>query len=261
MQYFKIIILCLLLQSALRILFKVPSPDAFATVLRVTQDYQTIQSAIDDAETGDTVLIGPGTYQEELLISRIGITLAGEFLLTGDPSDVETTEISGGNQFRPLTIQSTVDSAVYIIGLSFVNGHAEWENDGPGGGIYVDGIELHLLHNIIRDNWADYSGGASLNRCNAEIKYNSFINNQSTHSTGGIYVNDGYYEVAGNNFINNRASAVGGGMVGDNSSGFIYANLFYNNSSYLSGGGLSIINGGNWDVQRNIFRENNASDG
>ena len=38
---------------------------------------QSIQAAIDHASSGATVCVGPGTYQENLLIAKDGITLAG----------------------------------------------------------------------------------------------------------------------------------------------------------------------------------------
>ena len=38
---------------------------------------QSIQNAIDGAATGATVCVGPGTYQENLLINKDGITLKG----------------------------------------------------------------------------------------------------------------------------------------------------------------------------------------
>ena len=38
---------------------------------------QSIQAAIDGAPTGATVCVGPGTYQENLLIAKDGITLKG----------------------------------------------------------------------------------------------------------------------------------------------------------------------------------------
>lgn len=52
---------------------------ARADTLRVpSDDYPTIQSAVDDAGVGDTVLIGPGTYVETVVVTdKAGLTLRG----------------------------------------------------------------------------------------------------------------------------------------------------------------------------------------
>jgi pectin methylesterase-like acyl-CoA thioesterase len=39
-------------------------------VVRVPEDFPTIQTAIDAVAEGGTVLIGPGTYQENLKITK-----------------------------------------------------------------------------------------------------------------------------------------------------------------------------------------------
>ena len=47
---------------------------SFSTILNVDgEEYTTIQSAIDDADTGDTVLVHQGLYYENLDIKRINI--------------------------------------------------------------------------------------------------------------------------------------------------------------------------------------------
>ncbi|MDQ2844261.1 MAG: hypothetical protein M3Y72_25115, partial [Acidobacteriota bacterium] len=57
--------LCLLLSMA-----------GFAqTTIRVPQDYPTIQAAVDAAQNGDTVLVSPGTYHENIKLNMKAITV------------------------------------------------------------------------------------------------------------------------------------------------------------------------------------------
>jgi hypothetical protein len=51
------------------------SPSA-QVILRVPQDYPTIQAAVDAAPEGATILIGPGTYTENIVITK-SLTLEG----------------------------------------------------------------------------------------------------------------------------------------------------------------------------------------
>lgn len=55
------------------------------TGLRVPEDYSTIQAAIDAAEPGDCINVGPGTYREELWIDK-------DIILCGAGPDVTTIE-------------------------------------------------------------------------------------------------------------------------------------------------------------------------
>jgi hypothetical protein len=96
--------------------------DPNITVLTVPGDFSSIQAAHDAANSGDTILVDPGTYVGQITISK-AITLASQYLTTGDESYIGTTildgggnafviEIPAGSEDRP-TIHRTVKTASF----------------------------------------------------------------------------------------------------------------------------------------------------
>ena len=69
--------------------------------IRVPADRPTIQSAIDAATEGDTVLVDPGTYREKLKLGAKGITLASRFHDSKEPADVERTILDLADPAKP----------------------------------------------------------------------------------------------------------------------------------------------------------------
>ena len=94
--------------------------EARASVKRVPQDFAGIQAAINAAQTGDTVLVAPGTYAGGLTISGKTITVASNYINTGNPQDVSQTIIDGGSPI--LILEASVGAATTIRGLTFLNG-------------------------------------------------------------------------------------------------------------------------------------------
>src|SRR5690606_15911952 len=62
---------------------------------QVPQEYATVQAAIDAAQSGDVVLVAPGTYSGPVVIKGKRITLASEFHTTGDRARVNQTILDG----------------------------------------------------------------------------------------------------------------------------------------------------------------------
>ena len=56
----------------------------FAEVLVVPKDYATIQGGLDAAQEGDTVIVEPGIYEENIDFYGINVLLASMFLETKD---------------------------------------------------------------------------------------------------------------------------------------------------------------------------------
>lgn len=79
-----------------------PVPSGPGATLRVPDDYETIQGAVDAADPGDTVLIGPGVYHEGVKVLTPYLTIRGtdrnEVILDGDyhlPNGVHVAEADG----------------------------------------------------------------------------------------------------------------------------------------------------------------------
>jgi plastocyanin len=54
-----------------------PVPSGFGPVVRVPQDYPTIQQAVDHAEPGGLVLVAPGVYEESVTVTVPYLTIRG----------------------------------------------------------------------------------------------------------------------------------------------------------------------------------------
>jgi hypothetical protein len=128
-----------------------------ASALRVPQDYATIQEAIDAAQDGGLVLVSPGIYSENIVLSGKTITLASNFHTTQDLGFIDQTIIDGGG-LAVITVKSSVGPGTKITGFTIRNG--------------VDGIsaagELQILHNrfLGNDDAIDYEGGGGTCRYN-----------------------------------------------------------------------------------------------
>ena len=109
--------------------------------------YSTIQSAIDAAQTGDTIKIAPGTYTENLRI--LPPTAAKQLTLEG--AGALKTIIDGDQQDMVLEVDT--DYVVTISGVTFTNGKAL-----PAGGILNHGT-LKLIDVTVRQNQGQEAAG------------------------------------------------------------------------------------------------------
>lgn len=89
---------------------------AHAGTLRVPEDYSRIQSALNAAAAGDTVLVSDGTYIERLLWpSTPSIHLLSR-------SGAAVTIINGGARESCCGIYTGVDTTTVLRGFTFTNG-------------------------------------------------------------------------------------------------------------------------------------------
>lgn len=95
------------------------TPVRAATIIRVPEDYRTVQAAIDAASAGDVVSVAAGRYFVNVTLD-VGITLRGRSYSADDPR--QNTTILDGRGATVVTIPSDVTPAPAVVGLVIANG-------------------------------------------------------------------------------------------------------------------------------------------
>src|SRR3954471_15820908 len=110
----------------------------------VPGEYGTIQGAIDSAAPGDTVLVAPGRYVENIRFGGKGIVVASEYLLTRDPLLIPRTIIDGSRPKHPdsasvVMMVEQEDSAAKLSGFTLTGGTGTVWTDARQKALYRQG--------------------------------------------------------------------------------------------------------------------------
>ncbi|NQU05967.1 MAG: choice-of-anchor D domain-containing protein, partial [Calditrichaeota bacterium] len=121
--------------------------------LYVPDDYETIQAAIDAAEDGDSILVHPGTYTENIHYSDKNIVIGSLWMMTGDDAYVDSTIIDGDDGGITVNMRENLTSEAVLSGFTITGGSASY-----GGGIYINASSPVLDHLLITANHASRWG-------------------------------------------------------------------------------------------------------
>ncbi|MFH1110548.1 MAG: choice-of-anchor Q domain-containing protein [Planctomycetota bacterium] len=245
----------------------------------VPSAYSTIQAAIDVAVNGDTVVVAPGIYHENLRFNGKLVTVTGT--APGDAEVVAATILHGTSAGPVVTFVGSETADARLIGFTITGGFAPQGGGircsgakpvirncsivanragAHGGGLYdCDGT---IANCTIAQNYVDFGFGGGLNNCDGNI-HNCIIQDNASRFGAGLYECDGV--IQGCSVIGNAANVSGGGIafcdgtitrcrVSGNSAGNSGGALYNcsatvrdcvvsGNSAALSGGGFDYCDG------------------
>lgn len=210
--------------------------------------YTSIQSAINNASNGDTIIVDPCTYYEN--INFLGKAVKLTSLDPNDPCTVASTIIDGSQPADPnkgsvITFSSGEGLNSILTGFTIQNGTGQTDNtvtwrvwtgnNGDGGGVFCRNASPTIAKNIFKNCSANYGGGAIYCHNNASPL------------------------IAGNIFNNNYAGWYGGAIFGRiNCSPTIINNIFKENECKYLGGAIYLCDNSYSQITRNWFESNNC---
>jgi hypothetical protein len=250
------------------------------TKIHVPADQPTIQAEINAANNGDTVLVAPGTYYEN-------IDFKGKAITVTSSAGAASTIINGGQKTSTVVFTHGEVRTSILSNLTITGGQGYY--DMAIGGIYISGSGPTILNNTITANQCyginsqhsspliqrneisftyaqpfecTFAIGAgiwllsSLSQPAYPVVIGNIIedNTQSgledAGGNGGAGVAAWYgFAIIQNNIIRNNATGryfspggggEGGGIFMFEAGGLIFDNLIYGNTSNLDGGGVSL---------------------
>lgn len=264
-----------------------------AEILNVPDEFETIQAAINESEYGDTVLVQPGEYEENINFEGQVLTVASLILTTGNEVYIDSTVINGRRRGSVVRFDHAENRHSILTGFSLTNGSGseDLDRDMAGGGIHCLRASPTLSHLKIHNNSAHYGGGIFLQHSSPLIELVNVSGNSSVSNGGGIYCSRENTEpiIQSCKVFDNETAGYGGGIAirgaspridnceitgnsADRNGGGIYCSqenteplftrtLICNNRAYVDGGGIGCFNGVNPIFENTTITSNLAEYG
>ena len=231
-------------------------------------DYETLQEAVDAAESGDTISVLPCTYFVDSIDKNVDIDSKQLHIVSTEGPD--TTFIQIDKTFTILvdgvspqltlegfTISQTViatNSAVNLLAGELTIDTCHFIDNGSigslGGAIYASNFDgLVVVDSYFKNNYATYGGAIYAEDSNPdavlEIDQTQFISNQVSVAGGALFFDDSPFLITNADFKGNDAASSDGGaiFIGDTKFRFmtgIHDTEFKKNTAADNGGAVSI---------------------
>lgn len=175
-------------------------PAVAGVVINVPSQRSTIQAGIEAASDGDTVLVAPGTYVEN-------INFKGKAIEVKSSAGPATTTIDGDGAGIVATFKANETRASVLRGFTVTHGlQPPIESDIVGGGITVQGASPTIVGNVVT---ANKGSGIGVLSGSPLIQDNVITANTTLYDGGGIWAGN-TSEIVGNRIEDNVAEVAGG---------------------------------------------------
>jgi len=194
---------------------------AMSTTIHVPADQPTIQAGIDSAVNGNTVLVAPGTYLEN-------INFLGKAIHVKSKHGPAVTVIDGGDMGVVVMFNGGESSSSIIEGFTITNGY--------GSGVYCWQTSPKIVGNIIVNNVVPYGGpgggGIGCSKSTALIR-NNIITGNAAQSGGGIDCYESGVTIINNTVVGNKADSGGGISCSHSSYPVVVNSILWDNEAPL----------------------------
>ncbi|MFB0986970.1 MAG: protein kinase [Phycisphaerales bacterium] len=189
-----------------------PKAEFAPELIMVPNDFSTIQSAIDAIADGGTILVRPGTYNENI---DFGVGMNRNFVLASTDGPLVTV-INGSNEEKSVVfIGNYFDDRTRIEGFTVTGGRTG--NRSPegfrvGGGIYVRLNSVAIVDCHFIDNRSTFGGNIYAKHYTGSIHGCLFSEGYANAEGGNAFFFRGQTVVSGSQFNHGFTTGNGGGM-------------------------------------------------
>ncbi|GIX40677.1 MAG: hypothetical protein KatS3mg129_0410 [Leptospiraceae bacterium] len=208
-------------------------------ILKVPQDYPTIQTAVDAANPGDLILIDEGIYKEEVVVTTPSLIIRGinrnKVIIDGEFVRGNGIMIVGadGVAVENLTVRNTILNGVFWTGVKgYRASYVTTYNTGDYG-IYA----FDSMDGIFEYSYASGSPDSSfyVGQCypckailHHNIGENSALGYSGTNSGGDLYI---IYNIFKNNFVGILPNTLDSELLPPERETTIWGNIIINNNN------------------------------